>query len=137
MIERIASAALTPGMAAAQLSLVRTGGGAVVDALTRGDPIGTPLRAIAGEVAATLAAAAGRTDPVGIAQMERAVLDFAREAKAFAIGHADRGPAAVRDALDDAVTQGAAAADRAPCGFDRGDHAIAALTHAAACLQTI
>lgn len=92
--------ALDPGRAA---------GATLLDALHPDAPVGVPLR----EVAASVAAELGRgADPVSAARLEGATLDFAREAKAFAIGHAPAGSGAIRDALDAALDAGAAQAER-------------------------
>jgi hypothetical protein len=117
---------------------VRAGGAALLDALTGGNPIGTPLREIALQIAGVVSdGLANAGGPVGAAQLERAVLDFGREAKAFAIGHADRGGENVRAALDDALLGGAADAHRlaATASFTAVDHASLVFENAAARLQ--
>ena len=137
MIDRISSAApaaLAPESGVDAVSLARRTGGAMLDALTGGTPIGAPLREIAGAAASALSVATGRTDPVGVAQLERAALDFGREAKAFAIGHAELGPATVRSALNAALTEAEATGFPA-AGFDAVDHAVSVFERAAAIIN--
>jgi hypothetical protein len=138
MIDRIGSlGALAPALATPlNTAPARLAGTALVDALTAADPIGTPLRAFAGEVAGALAQAIGRTDPVGSAELDRATLDFAREAKAFAIGHGDRGPDGVRAALTEALARGEGDAAALP-GADPLGQAVTLFTRAAAHLQQL
>lgn len=91
----------------------RAAGATLLDALTLGAPVGAPVGVPLREVAGGVARALGQgADPVSAARLEGATLDFAREAKAFAIGHAPAGPGAIREALDAALDAGAAQADR-------------------------
>lgn len=109
-------------------------GGAIVTALTERGPVGTSLPQIANDALRALSSGAG---PVGDAQLERAVLDFARDAKAFAIGHADRGPEDVRVVLDEALKVGGAGVDQlGGLGFGPADIATTIFERASAHLQT-
>lgn len=98
---------------ASALDAGRAAGVALLDALRLDAPVGVPLREVAGGVAARFGAGfGGGADPVSAARLEGATLDFAREAKAFAIGREAAGPEAVRDALNAALDTGAMQADR-------------------------
>lgn len=138
MIDRIGSlGALTPALGTPlDTAPARLAGTALIDALTGANPIGTPLRALAGDAAATMAQAIGRSDPVGTAELDRATLDFAREAKAFAIGHGDRGPAEVRAALAEALARGEGDAGALP-GADPLGQAVTLFTRTAAHLRQL
>ncbi|PZU79336.1 MAG: hypothetical protein DI530_08835 [Sphingomonas sp.] len=138
MIDRIGSLGALPPALGTPLDTApaRAGAAALVDALTAADPIGTPLRALAGDAAATIAQAIGRTDPVGTAELDRATLDFAREAKAFAIGHGERGTAGVRAALAEALALGEGDASALP-GADPLGQAVTLFTRAAAHLRQL
>jgi hypothetical protein len=115
-------------------------------------PVGAPLGDFARSVAAidgalgpsvkglseSLVSALGQVgDRVGSAQLEGAMLDFAREAKAFAIGNPDL-PATDRDAcITSAIDAGVAKSNALPdVGLSPLDHAVTIFAEAAQSLAT-
>jgi len=116
----ISATAPAGGLAAPAGIAPRAAGEALAEAIRPDSPLGTDLRALAGAATAALGQGAS---PVATARLERAVLDFAREAKAHAVGHGGDG---TRAALADALDAGSAAAERlAPLGMDETERAVA------------
>jgi hypothetical protein len=116
MIERISSSSFQPGapaLAGSAEKAAQDAAGALAGALTH-SPIGTPLLQHAEATAAALGQVLGPATPVAQARLEGAILDFGREAKSFAIAHADRGAEAISTAIDDAIEAGRAAAQALP-----------------------
>lgn len=93
--------------------------------------VGLPLRAVAAEVAAEVA------NPIARGRVERAALDFAREAKCLVVGYSFHPASAVSGLLDEAVAIGRAAAARAPAAFSETDRAVIALETAAAAIEPL
>ena len=92
---------------------------------------GLPLRQLAKAIAAEV------RDPVARGQVERAALDFAREAKCLVVGYSFHPAAAVSGLLDEAVAIGRAAAARAPATFSETDRAAIALETAGSAIEPL
>lgn len=92
---------------------------------------GLPLRAIAAQAAAEVA------NPVARGRMERAALDFAREAKCLVVGYSFHPAAALSGLLDQAVAIGQAAAANAPATLTETDRAVIALEIAGSAIECL
>lgn len=125
MIDRI-SLGSHSGIGASDLQKVAEPA-AIAHGLASALGLGAPLR----ELSSATAAQIGGGSPVASASLERAVLDFGREAKAFTIGHPDLDTGQREARLGEAITAGAAHAAALPDTFTSVDRATALFERAA------
>lgn len=92
---------------------------------------GLPLREIAKATAAEV------RDPVARGQVERAALDFAREAKCVVVGFIHHPAEQLTKLLDDAVAVGERAAAAAPASLSDVDRAVIGLNAAQASIEPL
>ncbi len=92
---------------------------------------GLPLREIAKATAAEV------RDPVARGQVERAALDFAREAKCVVVGFIHHPAEQLTKLLNDAVTVGERAAAAAPASLSDIDRAVIALETAGKAIEPL